>query len=70
MPPPRFLTSSGEAITPGHMKSRLENREVGCKAQYLLSPIYQLSNRGNMCPANICSLNPIGSMTNLGKQRL
>ena len=52
------------------MKSRLENREVGCKAQYLLSPIYQLSNRGNMCPANICSLNPIGSMTNLGKQRL
>lgn len=67
MPPPEFPKSRGETITPGHMKSCLEHKEVGCKAQHLLSPIYQLSDRGNTCPANISTLKPIGSVTSLGQ---
>lgn len=70
MPPPKFPKSRGEAINPGHMKSCLENKEVGCKAQHLPSAIYQLSHRGNTCPANISTLKPTGSVTSLGEQCL
>lgn len=52
-----FPVNGDKAIVPGHMNS-LENREVGCKALHVLSPIYQLSNRGGTCPANIPTMNP------------